>query len=550
MKKTIFFTAIALVLLISCTKSESPTVAPVSLAGGAIFRSQVVTLSLPDTNLTENEYQATLDGIAIKLTKSEDNKLYFFVPLATTIGTRNLVIPALNNVTIGYDVKDMGLTDTPEVTINALTTNLNTFSQTLDSSPESVNIQNSIINFNAVFSNASAADKIQMAIFYKANTTLFDAMILNDYSNVGGRRSASDIESEPALLAKFKASMFFMAAGRVISEIPGPVGALGILVAGVAMAKSLDYGNRLLKLNLNTVTVDADGVDGVNNRNVQNTVISFQDNVARTINFNTKNKQLLASDASNSHSEVALLFKFYNIYNAFVGKLNGAIQFVNTHVIFCDFSLLPLLQVPTTSTTVSNAINANTFSHITISISDPNLSLVSSSLQGDGQLNLNIKIIGTPATIPVVSTLNYTYTDAFSSFTGKLPITVSSSTLLIGQSYQGGKIAYLDGTGLHGLIVSNNICVSQGHFDIVNTYCNTYTSEGYSGWRLPTQDEFASFYGNYSILVGVLGNTANQLCWTSTVDNNGQYYGSTFAGGSPGYYPVDNNLCSAPVRSF
>jgi len=131
-----------------------------------------------------------------------------------------------------------------------------------------------------------------------------------------------------------------------------------------------------------------------------------------------------------------------------------------------------------------------------------------------------------------------------------IPLVRTTNTLAVGDVYQGGKIAYLDSTGLHGLIVSNNICGSQGHFDIVNTYCDTYTSEGYSDWRLPTKDEFASFYGNYSILVNLLGNTANQLCWTSTVDNNGQYYGSTFAGGGQGYFPVDNNLCSAPVRSF
>lgn len=545
--KLSFLTAIAFLLLLSCSKSDNTTDVPISITGGAIYRTQVVTLSLPDSNLTENEYQATLDGKAIKLSKSEDNKLFFFVPLATTIGVHNLVIPALNNTTIGYDVKDMVLTDTPDATIAGLTTNLSTFSQTLDTSPESVNIQNSIINFNTVFSNASAADKTQMAIFYKANKTLFDAMILNDYSNVGGRRSTSDMESEPILLAKFKASMFFMAAGGVITDIPAPtIQAVGILVAGVAMAKSLEYGKKLIDLNLNTVTIAADGVDGVNNRNAQGSIISLQDNVARTINFNTKNKQLLTSDATSGHSEVALLFKFYNIYNDFVGKANVAIQFVNTHVIFCNFSLLPLLQVPTTSPTVSNAVNANTFSHITFSINNPNLSLETVSLQSDGQLNIKVKIIGTPATTPVVSDLNYSYTDAFSSFTGKLPISVSSSTLVIGQYYQGGFISYIDGTGLHGLITT--IHVIQCHGNEASPYCDNFVNDGFSDWHLPSKEELIILS---EVPNGCFNWALNQYLWSTFIDGNGYYFNIKIctASGLPDA-TNDYNLYAMPIRAF
>lgn len=62
-----------------------------------------------------------------------------------------------------------------------------------------------------------------------------------------------------------------------------------------------------------------------------------------------------------------------------------------------------------------------------------------------------------------LSELSSTYAfDAVAVFSGVLQpygepvITISPGTVLtVGQAYQGGKIAYLDGTGEHGIIVSN-----------------------------------------------------------------------------------------------
>lgn len=99
-----------------------------------------------------------------------------------------------------------------------------------------------------------------------------------------------------------------------------------------------------------------------------------------------------------------------------------------------DNQILKLEQLPTTSAITSNPVNAETFSHITFSISNPNLSLQSVSLQSDGLLSLKVKIIGTPATTPVVSNLNYTFNDGFTSFTGKLPIEVNADFVITGVS--------------------------------------------------------------------------------------------------------------------
>jgi hypothetical protein len=340
LKKLSFLTAIAVLLLFSCSKSDT-TSEPINITGGAVFRSQVVTVTLPDTNLPENEYQATLDGAAITMTKSEDNKLVFLVPFTTTIGLHDLVIPTINNATIHYDIKDMELTDTPEVTMASFSTNLGTFSQTLDTSVESVNIQNSIASFNAVFDHASTADKTKIAILYKANKAIFDDLILNDFSNINGKITFNDVK----LLHKHTNAVMVMAIGAVMTiGLPTPIEkCLGIVLVGVGAKKAIQFFHQLELAQLETITMNVNDVDGVNNRGtngVQNTIISLQDNAASALSFNTKDRGLITTDASSTQTGIAAFFKIYNKYNYFGDKVNTIITFVNANVPFANFSLL------------------------------------------------------------------------------------------------------------------------------------------------------------------------------------------------------------------
>ena len=123
----------------------------------------------------------------------------------------------------------------------------------------------------------------------------------------------------------------------------------------------------------------------------------------------------------------------------------------------------------------------------------------------------------------------------------------AAAALVIGQSYQGGKIAYIDGTGLHGLIAAtseestpaapwinngvntitgatasaigtglantNAIILSQGN---TGTYaariCRDYRGGGYTDWFLPSYDELAQLYINRD----AIGGFANAVYWSST----------------------------------
>ena len=107
------FIAFALITVLSCSKDDSSA----NIVGGVVFRSQVVTINLPDTDLPENEYQATLGGIAVTLSKADDHKLLFGLPAASALGLKDLIIPTLGNLTIRYYVKDTVLSETAEATM-------------------------------------------------------------------------------------------------------------------------------------------------------------------------------------------------------------------------------------------------------------------------------------------------------------------------------------------------------------------------------------------------------------------------------------------------
>ena len=123
----------------------------------------------------------------------------------------------------------------------------------------------------------------------------------------------------------------------------------------------------------------------------------------------------------------------------------------------------------------------------------------------------------------------------------------------IGQPYQGGKIAYLDGTGIHGFIVTNSygtnvkwnstnsgttgangIVIGTGQANTNSIialygiefnaakYCDDLVTGGYSDWYLPSNNELLKIIDNYVALGG-----------TSFLPNNNNFWSSTETPGEP-----------------
>ena len=152
------------------------------------------------------------------------------------------------------------------------------------------------------------------------------------------------------------------------------------------------------------------------------------------------------------------------------------------------------------------------------------------------------------------------------------------TTLSIGQSYQGGKIAYIDASGLHGLIAAPSDqgqapwgCMgtaiagadgtaigtgSQNTIDIMNgcselnkaaSLCKNLDLNGYGDWYLPSLDELNQLYINRVAIGGFDG----LYYWSSTESSSTLAWRIYSADGIQFVLSKYVNDCSVrAVRSF
>lgn len=412
--KTLFI-AFALIMVLSCSKDDSSA----NIVGGVVYRSQVVTIDLPNVTLSNQQYQATFNGLPITLAKSDNHKLFFLVPYSTTLGMQDLVISSLNDITIHYDLQDTVLSESIEVTMESFFANLNTFSQNLDSSPEAIVAQNALNSFNSYYANATIEDKTEIAIIYKANKIMFDKIIQN--IDISGKAIDPNALCFGAAVIGMGASIPLLLAPTGATQIAGLV----LLAPSVYYAK--DCGKPLWNEFVLANFININGILGLNQKN---TILVFTNNINSTLPLNTVNRKLISSDASRTESTWLYFFPYFNLLNANIAIANTVIPLVN-NLPFVNFGLISQIQLPSSSVVVNTTVNQVIFGKIQFSINHPNLQLVSSSLVSDGQMSMKIKIIGTPTTSPVISTLNYSYTDSFSTFSGTIPISVSNDNIEI-----------------------------------------------------------------------------------------------------------------------
>ena len=150
-------------------------------------------------------------------------------------------------------------------------------------------------------------------------------------------------------------------------------------------------------------------------------------------------------------------------------------------------------------------------------------------------------------------------------------------TYTIGQSYGGGIIFYIDGTGKHGLIaatsdqsfgihwgcygnsilgISTTIGSGQanttliingcGDADIAARLCDDLVLNGYSDWFLPSKDELNQMYAQRT----VIGNLEYHSYWSSSEESVNYAWFQYFNGSNQYNDPKNTNYFVRAVRAF
>ena len=158
--------------------------------------------------------------------------------------------------------------------------------------------------------------------------------------------------------------------------------------------------------------------------NAPNAALTLTDNQATSLPFAVNAKNFSNTDSNVQKEFVQTYFTAKNKLNGFINDLNTAINWINNNVPLLTLSTINTVEVPATAPLNSFDTNAQVMQRFSFSVNHPNLSLENATLQSDGQLNLKVKFVGNPTVTTINSTLNYTYNDDFSSFSGSFPLNV------------------------------------------------------------------------------------------------------------------------------
>ncbi len=129
----------------------------------------------------------------------------------------------------------------------------------------------------------------------------------------------------------------------------------------------------------------------------------------------------------------------------------------------------------------------------------------------------------------------------------------SAATPQVGESYGGGVVFYVDGSGQHGLIAAKSDMT--GHsYRKEEGFFNWYGAkdaangfvEGFSDWFLPNRVQLNQLYTNRLVVAGF----TDTVYWSSTEDDADNGWAQNFASGEKLAGPKMNGSHVRAVRAF
>lgn len=429
-----FWSVLALIItffVLGCSKDDSGSdnEQPIELNGGDVYRYQMVTIDLPNTALSVNEYDAILGDLDVQLYKVDEHVLSLWIPTNAPLGTIKLQIPMLNNAVVNYEIFDTELTQSADETLVSFFSESDAYF--IEQTSPTVAVQIAQDNYQKIIdfynNNASDSEKQEMALFYKANKTTIDNIITNNLPT--GRLASLTDDQKKAKINTLFVSAFATGIGMAALyniALPPPVKIIAVGTAGIGIAVAV---NALIDITGDAMVSTQSSIDGLesdlNSGRQAANYIALTNEVASTHSFTINNRGFINSDSNKNQSYVVKFFSAKNKLNGFITQVNSVINWLNENIIFFDMDFFNTATLPSVPFSEIAGVSQENFENFSFNISHSNLQLEQATLSSTGALNLKVKITGTPTSMPIVSTLNYSYNDNFSSFTGHFNIEVN-----------------------------------------------------------------------------------------------------------------------------
>jgi hypothetical protein len=436
----LFLALLVLSATISCSKDDDGTGTPSPIVGGEISAMKVITIPLPDANLTQTQYDGTLRGESVTLIKNGDHALTLAVSPIISDGPADLIIPALGK-TIQYNITQPVLTGTPDSVMSDLFTSLESYTQAIGEPqiPELETSSKLVTAFETIYNDAGTEEKEAIAKFYQVNKSMIDQVMISAIAEESGRFEPTS--SAEVAVGVFTAALQGLVIGTAIivaadyvavnPSVFAAVKIIGAIVSGVALGLVITKFIEFKESNSVADAISIGGISGINDRNTNDTALNLSHDNTVTTSISTYRRTVNMTDAASSNGLLQNFFSGYATYSSIISKVNSAITYVNTKVPF-TIPHVTVRTVPAQTTAAAEVVNTEIFNQVALSVSHPNLQLVDAQLAGNGQLTLKVKIVGEPQSLSIESTLNYSYSDAFSNFSGTIPLKVDMEIDLSG----------------------------------------------------------------------------------------------------------------------
>ena len=409
----------------SCSTDDDVKVT-INAEGGTVYRYQIVVIESTGAAFSEEEYTASFGGTNVTLIKTDDYHLNFVVPTDAPLGVTKLSISELSNVKINYTVLQPNLSQSVVETVNTFISVCDSrFADIEEITLEEGIAQNNYQQFKNYFQeNATSAEREQIALFYQTNKPLIDSVILYNL-NSSGRFSYQDVTT----IMKFLGAVIVTTGGGTVAVFAPETSlkVLGVAIIGIGIANAIKYHDELESRNIKIIAFNINGAAGNNDKIMSATAsnqITLTDNLTTSLFFQLGARQLKQSDSNGATGHILTFYTTQIKYNNMIVKVNNLINWINNNVPLLNFSPFSQASLNSNPSTVNEVATTEIMQDVTFKINHPNLKLESAEVENDGQLKLKVKIIGTPSTTPISSTLTYIYKDEVSNISGGFPIVV------------------------------------------------------------------------------------------------------------------------------
>ncbi|PZR03605.1 MAG: hypothetical protein DI539_26125 [Flavobacterium psychrophilum] len=424
------FLSITAFSLNACSSADEEEDETAPQQGGTVKNYEMVIINIPNSDLTQNEYEGALGGEPVTLIKTEDNQLTFGVSGSIPAGEHDLVIPALNNRKVHYTVMEATLSGTPDQVLTYYFTTAAEYVNNLGNSEDDAVVKASYEEFMTAYEGMSIDEKKEIALIYTNNTTVFGDIMFGGMSS-GRFGSQSDVEVVNEMIVGLNNVGFFKIFSGNYLQFLSISNKFFEFNLNAGYNNLLNAYSRVARLNLIVDTFVLKNIKDNESGNISGPFISFTSDKEETMSFKVEARKLKDSDRDRT-VELTRIFGKIDRYNQQISSLN--IKVPGAHLYEISFGGDIYLE---TINMTPSMMPGFTFS-ATISGGE----LVTAVIEEEGVLKVKFKRSGNLTQPTVPGTLNLEYKDVFNTHSGAFSVQVKNANPLIGtwnmQSFNNG----------------------------------------------------------------------------------------------------------------